>query len=51
MSVTAAAYAPIPAQVDVADAPKSNLNIQALEIPRVLFFAHDTVTDQEKRHY
>lgn len=47
--MTAAAYAPIPAVAEVTDAPVSNANIAELEMSRVLFFAHDTITDREKR--
>lgn len=47
--MTAAAYAPLPAEMEVVDAPVSNLNIAELEKTRVLFFAGDAVNDNEKR--
>lgn len=42
-------YAAIPMEAEISDAPKSNMNIAEMETPRVLFFAMDTITDQEKR--
>ncbi len=45
----AVAYATIPTNTEIIDAPKSNANIAELEATRVLFFAHDTISDREKR--
>lgn len=43
------AYAQIPEQTAVIDADVNNLEQEQLETPRVLFFAMDALTDQEKR--
>lgn len=43
------AFAQLPIQRRTIDAPVSNKEQATLETTRVLFFAHDTVTDQEKR--
>lgn len=43
------AFAPIPTEGDIVDAPKSNTNIAELETTRVLFCAQDAITDTEKR--
>ena len=43
------AHAQIPVQTPVIDADVNNLEQAQLETPRVLFFAMDALTDQEKR--
>ena len=43
------AYAQLPIGATVIDSPVNNKEQATLETTRVLFFAHDTITDQEKR--
>lgn len=43
------AFAPLPQSMTVIDAPVNNQEQATLETTQVLFFAHDTITDREKR--
>lgn len=49
MSTAGTAFASLPQATTVIDSPVNNKEQATLETTRVLFFAHDTITDQEKR--
>ncbi len=47
--MSSAAFAQLPMSARVIDSPVNNKEQATLETTRVLFFAHDTITDREKR--